>query len=251
MPRKTKKLKFSPTALKIIGIVALSLIVGCAVIYGVFYFLMESSYFKIKSVRRDASLSFISERDLDGFINKNIFHVDLDSVSRKLAQKYPEASQLKIIKNYPDQISVEAKRRQPFAQLGGNKMVVIIDERGVVLSTTIKPDGGLPVIMGVSAPTNVALGLPLRSSQIDLALRIIRSFSDENTLRSQSVVKMELDNLSRIVMTLGSGLTIIIDEDDVERRMRVLGVILAHEEIDISKVKYIDLRFREPILGKK
>jgi hypothetical protein len=46
-------------------------------------------------------------------------------------------------------------------------------------------------------------------------------------------------------------LQIIIDQDSIAHNVKVLGVILAQKQFEINQAKYIDLRFKEPIIGKK
>ncbi len=62
---------------------------------------------------------------------------------------------------------------------------------------------------------------------------------------------INIENLSKIQLTLSNQLDVIIDRDKVAQKIRVLGVILAQERLDLKEVKYVDLRFKEPIIGKK
>ena len=39
--------------------------------------------------------------------------------------------------------------------------------------------------------------------------------------------------------------------DQIVQKIRVLGVVLAQDALNLGDVKYIDLRFKEPIIGKK
>jgi hypothetical protein len=43
---------------------------------------------------------------------------------------------------------------------------------------------------------------------------------------------------------------IIIDDDKIYPKIRKLGILLAHSNVDLNDYRYIDLRFDEPVLGK-
>ncbi|MCK5081648.1 MAG: cell division protein FtsQ, partial [Candidatus Omnitrophica bacterium] len=60
-----------------------------------------------------------------------------------------------------------------------------------------------------------------------------------------------VENLSKIQFTLSNGLVIILDRNNIDRRIKVLGVVLSQGKLDMKQVKYVDLRFKEPIIGKK
>ncbi len=209
-------------------------------------------YFRIQSVSIDPSLQFINKRDLNNIIGKNIFTIDLKGVQRRLDYKYPQASQLKISRIFPDQISVIAKQRMPYAQIQIQNQVATLDEENVVLSLGKKKDKDLPDIVGAKLNNpQLVLGLPLKGSDILIAMKIIKFFKAESSLASHSIRKINIENLSKIYFTLSNQLEIIIDQDKIAHKIRVLNVVLSRGELDLEKVKYIDLRFKEPIIGKK
>ena len=46
-------------------------------------------------------------------------------------------------------------------------------------------------------------------------------------------------------------LKIIVDRDNIPHKMKILELVLSQAKPDFEGVQYIDLRFKEPILGKK
>jgi hypothetical protein len=42
-----------------------------------------------------------------------------------------------------------------------------------------------------------------------------------------------------------------LDREKIAQRIKVLGVVLSQGNLDMDHVKYVDLRFKEPIIGKK
>ncbi len=251
MARK-KKSKVQPLVVKIILTVLLVGGIIGAVGFGAVYLFRHNDYFRVRSVVIDPSLQFVDKRDLRNLLGKNIFDVDLKAVQRRLSYKYPQASNLKVAKRFPNRIAVVAKQRLPFAQIKSQEKVVVLDGKGVVLSVEEKEDKDLPSIMGAKlSGQRIVRGLPLHGADLRIALEIAQGFQSEKSLSSYTIKKINIGNLSKIYFTLSNGLNVITDREKVSQRVRILGVVLAQGQLDLKEVKYVDLRFKEPIIGKK
>ena len=93
-------------------------------------------------------------------------------------------------------------------------------------------------------------GQPLSQPQIIVALNIIRATQTNEDLRTFPLVSIDVSNLSSINFLLSNQMKIIIDDDKIYPKIRKLGILLAHSNINLNDYRYIDLRFNEPILGK-
>src|SRR3989338_1009478 len=144
---------------------------------GIIHAVVDSSYFRIKTVVIDPSLQFIHVWDMEKLEGRNIFSVDLKDVQQRLNAKYPQVSDLKVLRKFPDQIYVEAKQRLPFAQINLQNKTITLDEKGVILSTASKQLEQLPLISGVkSGPLKITLGYMLGGQDVQTALKIIKAF---------------------------------------------------------------------------
>lgn len=251
MVKKQKKEKFQfkikEILLVLIGAV---LVVFLGILSGEFF--NESRYFSVKTIKIDSSLQFIDKNDLAVLQNKNIFEINLQALQKKLRTKYPQVSDLKVLRKFPDQILVVAKKRSPFAQIEVDKTVIILDELGVVLSKSTSSNNGLSMILGLEPVEDPALGRPLASNRLNAALKILRAFDElGNDFPQLSIVDVDVSQLSKITIGLSNKLLVVIDTDKVDQRMKLLSVILAQKAINLSEAKYVDLRFKEPIVGKK
>lgn len=250
MARK-KKLKISPYA-KYIFIGALVIGLGFIIVNRARYLFSHVDYFNVRSVTIDPSLQFVQKRDFRGLMGKNIFTIDLKAVQRKLNHRYPQASRLKVAKRFPNQISILAKQRVPYAQLQIQSKTVVLDKEAVILSLNKEKDKKLPGIVGAKFNNpKLILGMPLKGSDVWFALKIIKLFKANSSLASYSIKGINIENLSKIHFTLSNQLDVIIDRDKIAQKIRVLGIVLAHDRLDLRDVKYVDLRFKEPIIGKK
>jgi len=211
-----------------------------------------AEYFKVQSVVIDPSLQFISKTDFKSLFGKNIFSVDLKAVQRRLTRRYPQASDLKLVKRFPNQILIVARKRLPFAQLKVRGKTVTLDEEGVILSVDGQRDEKLPDVTGMKTDrVRIVAGRPLRRGNLKTALKIIKLFNADSSLSKHSIKEVNVANMSKIYFMLSGSLQIIIDRDSIAHNVKVLGVILSQKKFEIKQAKYIDLRFKEPIIGKK
>ena len=250
--KKKKEIHIPPIVIRIFLIVFFASIIGFASFKGISAFLMQSSYFKIKVIQYNESLQFINKRDLAKLKGENIFSVDLKAVSKKLQRKYPQITQLHVMRRFPDQLIISARERHPFAQVVFGKKVLILDFQGIVLSVNNQQNKKLPVLMGIKlSRRKPALGVPLKGRNISSALKIVEAFQTERTLRNYHIKSINVKNSSKILMTLSNKLDVIIDRDKVGLKVRKLGVVLSQLNLKIKAIKYIDMRFKEPIVKKK
>ena len=251
MARK-KKVKISPLTIKTIAIVLISAVLAAGIFWGLYYFVSKSDYFRVKTVFVDPTLSFINIKDFSGLKGKNIFKVDIKDVQKRLGWKYPQVSHLKVMRQFPDRIFVSAKKRDPTAQLLQKSKYLILDEQGIVLAKEDKKSKTVPLILGSRYQDQLAsLGRHFKGEDIKTALKIVKEFGDHNDLSSYSIESINIGNLSKIEFALGNKLNVIVDKDSIERKIKILGLVLVKGQIDLKETKYVDLRFKQPIIGKK
>ena len=252
MASKGKKTGLSISLLKgvVVGIFTLFILF---IFSGKILFLLRQwDYFAVKDIWYESSLKSIEASELANLKGKNLFEIDLKKVQRQLQLRYPQFANLQVIKRFPNQILVVARQRTPFAQAKISARYVILDERGHALSSMGDPDGRLPLITGLRLPKGrMTIGSLIENEDLQVALGIIRVFRTERALVSYKISKIDVGNLSEIYFSLTESLKVIIDEENFRHKLRILALVLSQAKSELNTVKYIDLRFKEPILGKK
>ncbi|GEM_PF-459673 len=213
--------------------------------------LFDSRYFKIKTVEIDRTLGFLDKSDFASLNGKSILSVDVARFQRSLTGKYPQMAQVSIAKKFPNKILVLARKRAPFAQIYIQNKMFLIDDQGIVLFGAPAKGEELPLISGISSRRRITTGSVLGGENTQLALSIIRGFQNNHSLSPYVVTKVDVDNLKEVNFHLSNGLKIIVDKTDIDRKMNTLASVLARNRLDTDQVKYIDLRFKDPILGTK
>lgn len=251
MPKR-KKNKIPPVIFKVVFLSALVIALGVFGAIRIQHLVLHSQYFRIKTIVIDPALHFINKRDLIKYKGENIFTVDIGLIQKRLGQRYPQVSDLRVVRKFPDQLSVMAKKRMPFVQTTIGGKILTLDENAVVLSSASDINNKLPFIKGLDITiSHFSLGMPLRGKNVNTAVSILREYELTTVLSTLKVSEINVSNLSKVEMLLSNDLLIILDQDNISRRIAVLGIIITQGQVDIGDVKYIDLRFKEPILGKK
>jgi len=252
MATKNKKTKLSASFAKRTTGIIVVLAVLCAGYKPMISFLKKSDYFAIKDIWYESSLQSIQSSELTGLKGRNLFSVDIQKIQKQLQSRYPQFKQLMVLKRFPNQILVVAKKRTPVAQVKIQNRSVTVDERGAILVFTEGPDSHLPLITGVRFKGGkIQVGSLTDSRELQLALKIIRAFETDRVLSFYRIARIDVGNLSEIYFYITNNLKIIMDEDNLDHEFKMLGLVLPQAKIDTDHVKYVDLRFKEPILGKK
>lgn len=253
MARKTdeKKTKIAVRILQyFIVIVCLGLVIF-TLGKGTIYFFKTSSIFKVREVVSQKSLQFIHSRTLDRLVGQSIFAVDLVAVQKKIQEEYPQIDHLRLYRQFPNRIYVDAIRRDPFALIMTRRQQILVDKEGTVLMLTAPSNSRLPVITGLNIDQVAVSGKPLKHSDVGLAISIIKTVQENPHLESMPIVNLNLTNLSRIQATLANQLKIILAGDKVDQKIMMLGILIKQSGIKPEDINYIDLRFKEPIISKK
>ncbi|MCA9395469.1 MAG: cell division protein FtsQ/DivIB [Candidatus Omnitrophica bacterium] len=254
MPRKKKKnlLPLIIKSLLILLIIAAAGGIGllCYVEGG--ELIRTSRRFTVKKIVIDPTLRFIQHRDLQVIQGQSIFDVDLQDMESRLMLKYPEISELRVERKFPDEIHLVAKKRMQLAQVPFRQSFLVVDDEGVVLAKKEKRDKELPAIEGFKIPRGpVELGSRIRHQRLRTALEIITSFNENAALSSYRIDNLDIDQSSKIMVYLDRDIKAILDDQRVDRKINVLGFVLTQGNLDLREVNYIDLRFKDPIIGKK
>ena len=252
MVRKKKENVVPMSVIKIVGVGVLALLVGIFVYKQGVNIFIHSAYFKVDTIVVDPSLQFIQKRDLKKLKGHNIFAINLSVVQKKLQKKYPQASSLRVGRKFPNRLMVTAKKRKAFIQVKMGNKYFIIDNKAVILSVADSVEERFPYVEGiVLSKDRMNLGSVIRGRNVRVAIRIVTVYNNYlNTLRLR-IKSIDLRDSAKINLHLSNHLRIIMDGDNIDTKMQVLSLVLTEKDINFKNVKYLDLRFKEPILGKK
>ena len=212
-------------------------------------FLTSSPLFEVKDVMIDRSIQFIDLRSLKDIKGNNIFKIDIKRIDRQIAENYPYIAQLRVVRQLPDRILVLAKKREPLMQIYFKKKYLILDTQGVALYYTREPTV-LPQVYGIPLERSwLFLGEHIRGQELSKVVDILNSFKASPYLRRWRIHAVQAGNLSKIDVLVGENMHVILDQDDTQDKIELLQMLISANKIDLNQVKYIDLRFKEPVIA--
>lgn len=212
-------------------------------------FLTTSPLFSVRDVSIDTSIQFIDTSDLKRLKGRNIFDVDVIKLHNKIKSRYPQISELRVMRELPDRIKVLAKKRDAVFQIPLKSKILLVDREAVAMYYIAAPHKDLPLVQGVGG-FKVILGAQLKVKPVSTALSIIGAFRSHPHTSHLKITGINVANSSKIEVALGPMFHVILDQDNYARKLELLDMLLAQKKVDFNSVRYIDLRFNEPVLGE-
>lgn len=220
--------------------------------------LTTSDYFRITDIR----LIGIDSIDLSYLKSKNIFTLDLAEESHYILQAYPGFSKVRLVKVLPNRIAVYFIRRKPIAILKLYRDFAIDEEAVLFLPSEAEKDLGLPQIVGLETKIfGPKPGIRYNIKEINLALSIIKEMNKSRALRDYKIKRINVasavntsfflslsQNLPRATAVSDALLEIKVGQKDVMNKIEILSNLIPQVRNSLGKLKYIDLRFKDPVI---
>lgn len=233
----------------IIGITGL-LMVG-AIYQLTQYFLFHSSFFKVKTIVLSPTLSVIDRADLLQLQGRSLVGIDIVDFYHEINEKYPQISELRIYKMFPDKIRITGFARKPFAQIAYKSKFITVDRSGVALGMASLRQPDLFLIKGLQNVFPPKAGSKLDDNSLASALEVLRVFEKNETLKDRKLLDVDAGNLSKIVIRFARGPDVIIDWTEIPQKSQMLSVVMSQMKVDAQDIRYVDLRFKEPVIGRE
>ena len=251
-----------------VKLIAIILVILLCVLFVVGYIwnaLMTSEYFKVREV-------IVSEGDpgsLAYLKGKNIFSIDLKKEAHSISLLNPDCQRIELIRNLPDRIIVKFNRRASVAQVKLYKYF-LIDNEGVLLNVTGSiQEANLPVIVGLETKIfGPKAGRVYASRELALAMTIIRELKSNKFLKGYRISRIEVGSLQnasffipfvlpqagKATVQLSAAavpVEVKIGADNIRNKLMILAGIFLQSRNDIYNIKYVDLRFKDPVIKLK
>jgi cell division septal protein FtsQ len=259
---RKRKVNF-PTGLFVFGVIIL---LALAFILGyIWRVLFTSDYFRVKGVIANQA----STIDFSHLKGKNIFSLSLPRESENIARSCPDCSRVRLARIIPDRIYVEFVKRQPIALIKLYRYFAV-DADGYIFSSSLEPqDSGLPVILGLETKIfGPKAGNRYNNRELSVALLILKEAGKNRLFRDykiQKVIIAGVDNIAiQIPISLGQNtyanwkapgkngfLEIKIGQGDTRDKVAIMAGLINQEKNNLESIKYIDLRFKEPVIKFK
>ena len=245
------------TAIKYIVVFVLVLFMALTAFTGIKNFLYRSDYFRLKAIDiedaflDDRSISSISAHLINLYKDRNIFRLNLKYIEEYLRTSNPDTKEIVVSIKPPDTLAIKMKSRKPIAIVRGERYYPI-DEDGVVLSgLQVVSFKDLPVIEGVDVAPGAKKAARNSSKNLKFAIDLIKELKRSVFIARYGVDTIDAGNPKNLSFYLRNGVEIRIGFENFRERLVMLDNTLRDPRLLLDRIMYIDLRFKDVIIGPK
>ncbi|MBL7068487.1 MAG: cell division protein FtsQ/DivIB [Candidatus Omnitrophica bacterium] len=237
------------------GFLFLFLLITAGLAVFSYQLLYNSDWFFIKESRIDWLKEPLAKEEYNELFKtgsgRNIFKFNISSARDEILNAHPELKEIWIVRNFPDRLMLKIYPRVPVAQVG-ERNFFLTDQEGVVL--TEEQDfirEGLPIITGVGWRIFRKVGHREDSSRMKSALKLLKAVKESDFMDDHTLAKIDVSDYRNVSFFIEDGLEVKIGHTNFKERLESLDNTLLSMEIDRDRIKYIDLRFDDVVLGTK
>lgn len=216
---------------------------------------LNSTAFRLEKVRILNIGSLTSKQSFKFCeLNKgeNLITLDLVNVQQVIKRKHPEFKEVLVRRVLPNQIEVMLKRRTPVAQVAYSRYVQVDKDLVILPGSSRVPFKNLTIIDGVPVPAEgLYVGVMIQDAQTKKAIKLTDLVKRSNILRKHTLTKIDIGDPKNISLIVDSDIEIRIGSSHLVERFKILGQTLKTIELDRSKIRYIDLRFDDVVIGPR
>lgn len=231
-----------------------------AIVKGVCGYVTTSHYFRIRELRVEG---LNDQRYLasirDDVVGSNIFRVDAADLASRIKRRFPNFYSVSVSRILPSQLLIVARERLPVAWVKGDPSY-LLDANGVIVGVSHGPAPSLPLLTGVAGPAgSLKTGSPYPSRGLHkplLLAKIIKMHSSR-IRHSISGAPVEVESINaadpnELSFDLAPDhIEVKVGDRNFDSRIALLPAILKTISEDRGRIKYIDLRPREPVVATK
>lgn len=222
-------------------------------------------YFRIKEV---TTADQSKKGDFAYLAGRNIFTLDLKKESDYIAHLYPAYKKVNLVRVLPNRLFIVLEERRAVAYLKLYRYFSVDSDQVLLTALSGPDDPALPVIVGLETKVIAARpGKQYHLKELALALNIIQKFHSSGTLRNYAIKRIDASNVYDIRFLLSlpyqpqgvnkgispayQFLEVRVGQADMPAKLRILAQLIAQLKSDLVNIKYIDLKFEDPVIKYK
>lgn len=220
-------------------------------------FLYKSDYFRLRTVEaKGVSVDQRISSSITGQLSnlyrgRNVFSINLKNIAQSVQNTYPDAKDITVRIALPDRIIVDMKFRKAVALVKDERLYPI-DGEGFILPAVDQASAqALPVIEGVRIKYEDRRTRRSVSRNLQVALELLKAIKESRFIAKYGLANIDAADLKNLLFYLSCGTEIRIGPDNFKEKIKTLEKTLRDPRLMIDKIKYIDLRFNDVVIGPK
>ncbi|MFH1201352.1 MAG: cell division protein FtsQ/DivIB [Candidatus Omnitrophota bacterium] len=243
---KKKALTLNPVSKKTAIFISTILLLVIVAIFS-FRLIKGRPYFRLSRISSNYDLGLGEFNQLKG---TNIFSLNLKWMHERIISKDSYIKTVKVIRKPPNEVYIEVQKRIPLARtdLGAN---FLVDTDGALIYAKRNlEEQDLPFLVGLKnrIPYPTRGKVYSNVDEVKIAVTLLNEFRKKPIFKKFRIQEVNVLNLSNTVFFLEGGPQVKIGDNSLKERLAMLEVFLRQFNEDVSKINYIDLRFKEPVV---
>jgi cell division septal protein FtsQ len=239
-----------------------------ALVLSFYNHLKKMDFFRIKEVivRQGNNITQEDASDFAYLKGRNIFEIDLEKEASHIAQSYPSYKKIRLIRFIPNLLFVDFLKRKPLAIIKAYRSFYIDESLTLFEMPQETEIQDLPQVWGLEKKLfGAKYASQLYCPELVLARDIIREAQANKVLKNYKLKRIDVSALSNasIFLLVPKGLSnytkgqILAPEEEIEiklghenisGKLGILAALLIQVRNNLNNIKYIDLRFKEPVI---
>ena len=229
---------------------AVATAVMAGVLWALWSFAQRSEAFRITEVVLPSQSSFKLPEPL---IGKNVWALDIHALAEALHRQQPWLKTVRVVRQLPSAVRIQAIERIPVAQVKLSQWYSV-DRDGFILPEAVEaPSPKLIRITGFDRDRGgLKVGAPNTEARLTTALRVVQSLRRTAGPLSRRLTAVDVTDLQQIRLTLDGETEVRCGtESDLGVQLERLRATLKIISRQSMAVRYIDVRFKEPVISPK
>ncbi len=234
----------------ILSIALVAVLFGAIIVYAISsptFRLEEVKVLNIGTLTSEQSFAFCELQK-----GENLITLDLVGVQQVIKRKHPEFKEVRVRRVLPNRIEVVLKRRTPVAQIAFSRYVQIDKDLVILPGSSVTPFKNLTIVEGAPIPREgLYVGVGVVDAATKKAIKLADIIKRSNILRKHVLTKVDIADPNNISFIVDSDIEIKIGNNHFIERLKILDQTLKTVELDRAKIRYIDLRFDDVVIGPR
>jgi len=212
--------------------------------------LVNSQAFAVTEIDVPADYEFKLPASL---IGQNLWRVDLPALAESLRAQQPHLKRIRVIRRLPHTLVIDVVARKPVAQVRVAQWHPVDREGYVLAQGKPAPWEGLVVLKGIDRPdAPLRVGQANDSDRLREAIALVERLRRLSALGPSALTLVDVGDVKHVSFVIDGELEIRCgSHEELPDQLARLGEVLRMVRRRQLAVRYIDLRFDEPVLGPK
>ena len=201
-------------------------------------------FFMVQKIRSNIKIEYSLKR-------QNIFKVDLNEIENNIIKKNPQFKSVNVGRIFPNVIEVVITERQPFFQIEQNGYFSVDKEGVVILGPIPVPSDDIIVHPVFDDSKKIKPGQKILFNHFVETIKVLEQLRGLNNSGEYKIKELKVSSLNNMSFVLDK-IEVRIGKGGYEQKIDTLFArVLPQFDHDLDKIEYVDLRFKDYVIGYK